>query len=384
MTKSPMGDVYRLPFENCRNITSAHDMASGRKILVGQAPASSMLGLEDNENVREYLVDAQGKQKRSPTLVHQAIRKTLENDAEHFNVLNGGMVIVASDAEIDDKNRELILRDPSIINGSQTQGELRRFYKRFDDSPDVEPTIKFEIVVTSDAELIAEVSIARNFQNDVKPISIAGRLGQLDALEMALQAVDPSAKLRKAESDLVSDGQFVDTEKVIQVSFALLPEEILQVVAGKVDPSNKVFSYSQKTRCLRLFQTLVEDGPPSAYQDFLAIAPIAWKLYEKWKSHPGFKGTRIRSIEREDGKIVDVPDGVIFPIVAAHAPFMRKSDSGWILAIPSKVYSDSDMIEAAKQAYFDIADHNPQTMGKSKACYSTLARMTGIYAKFSD
>lgn len=383
MTKSLAGE-YRLPFENCRNITSAHDVGSERKILVGQAPASSMLGLEDNENVREYLVDAQGKQKRSPTLVHQAIRKTLDNDAEDFNVLNGGMVIVASAAEIDDKKRELILKNPSIINGSQTQGELRRFYKRYNNEPDVEPTIKFEIIVTENADLVAEVSIARNFQNDVKPISIAGRLGQLDALEEALQTVDPSAKLRKAESDLVSDGQFIDTEKVIQVTFALLPEAVLEEVAGRVDPTNKVFSYSQKTRCLRLFQTLVEDGPKSAYDDFLAIAPLAWQLYERWKAHQGFKGTRIRSIERADGKIVEVPDGVIFPIVAAHSPFVRKSNGGWKLAIPSKVYSDNDMIEAAKQAYFDIADHNPQTMGKSKACYSTLSRMTSIYAKLSD
>lgn len=75
---------------------------------------------------------------------------------------------------------------------------------------------------------------------------------------------------------------------------------------------------------------------------------------------------------------------MIFPIVAAHSPFVRKSKAGWQLAIPSKVYTDSDMIEAAKQAYFDIADHNPQTMGKSKACYSMLSRMTAIYAKFAD
>ena len=180
MTKSSSGETYRLPFENCRNITSAHDLAAGRKVLVGQAPASSVLELEDNENVREYLVDAQGKQKRSPTLVHQAIRKTLENDAERFNVLNGGMVIVAASAEIDDKNRELKLSNPSIINGSQTQGELRRYYSRYGDDPDIQPTLKFEIIVTDNEELIAEVSIARNFQNDVKPISIAGRLGQLE------------------------------------------------------------------------------------------------------------------------------------------------------------------------------------------------------------
>ena len=56
---------------------------------------------------------------------------------------------------------------------------------------------------------------------------------------------------------------------------------------------------------------------------------------------------------------------------------------GWQLSPPA-VYSDNDMIEAAKQAYFDIAIHNPQTMGKSKACYTTLSRMTSIYAKLSD
>lgn len=384
MAKSNTGEVYRLPFENCRNITSAHDQEAARKILVGQAPASSMLKLEDNENVREYLVDAQGKQKRSPTLVHQAIRKTLENDADQFNVLNGGMVIVTSSAEIDDKNRVLVLRNPSIINGSQTQGELRRFYDRYDGNPDVEPTIKFEIIVTEDADLVAEVSIARNFQNDVKPISIAGRLGQLDALEKALQKDNPKAKLRKTESDLVNEGQFIDTEKVIQVTFALIPDSVLQDVAEKVDPTNRVFSYSQKTRCLRLFQSLVEHGPKNAYDNFLQIAPIAWKLYQKWKSHQGFQGTRIRSITREDGKIIDVPDGVIFPIVSAHSPFLKFNKViGWQLRPPS-VYSDNDMIEAAKQAYFDIAIHNPQTMGKSKACYTTLNRMTSIYAKLSD
>lgn len=383
MLKTAKGGVYRLPFENCRNITSHHDQVAGRKILVGQAPASAVLGLEDNENVREYLVDAQGKQKRSPTLVHQAIRKTLENDADEFNVLNGGMVIVAAAAEVDEKDKVILLRDASIINGSQTQGELRRFYTRYDNAPDVEPSIKYEIIVTDDADLIAEVSIARNFQNDVKPISIAGRLGQLDALEAALQEHDPAVRLRKAESDLISDGQYVDTEKVVQVTFALLPDEVLEAAANKVDPGNKVFSYSQKTRCLRLFQGLVEHGPEEAYRDFLAIAPIAWELYNKWKTHQGFRGTRIRSIERDDGKIVEVPDGVIFPIVAAHSPFLRRTATAWQLAVPGQ-YSDNDMIEAAKQAYFDIADHNPQTMGKSKACYTTLSRMAAIYAKLAD
>jgi hypothetical protein len=34
----------------------------------------------------------------------------------------------------------------------------------------------------------------------------------------------------------------------------------------------------------------------------------------------------------------------------------------------------------AAQVYMEIADHNPQTMGKNKACYSALQRITKIYA----
>jgi len=51
----------------------------------------------------------------------------------------------------------------------------------------------------------------------------------------------------------------------------------------------------------------------AAYEFFLAVAGEAWTLYEKWKSHSKFRGTRIRAIERDGGKIVEVPDGIISP-----------------------------------------------------------------------
>jgi len=53
----------------------------------------------------EDIVDAKGKQKRKPTLVHQAIRKTLHDRPDEFSILNGGMVIVARGATVDDKER---------------------------------------------------------------------------------------------------------------------------------------------------------------------------------------------------------------------------------------------------------------------------------------
>lgn len=378
---APQSKAYAFPYINCRNISSPEDDAQGRRIYCGHAPTSSVLSLEDNENVREYLVDAKGKQKRSPTLVHQAIRKTLKDTPDIFSVLNSGMVIVARAASVDDKAKIIHLDRPSIINGSQTQGEIQRYFDSFGGKPDTIPSIKFEIIVTDDDNLIAEISIARNFQNDVRPISIAGRRGQLDELESALQEEFPDARLRKSETDLVVDGEYIDTEKLIQVIFALLPEEMLGKI-GKFESDSKVFAYSQKTRCLKLFQGIVEDGPSEVYQCCLDLAPIAWRIYAKWKSHQGFKGTRIRSIEREDGVIVEVPDGVIFPIIAAHSAFIRynEPEERWELNSPLK-FDETELISAAKRAYMDIASHNPQSMGKNKACYSALLTITSIYAK---
>jgi AIPR protein len=383
MPASAADDLYTFPYHTCRNITSPEDQRAKRRVYSGAAPARSVLGLEDNENVREYLVEAKGKQKKSPTLVHQAIRKTLEQNTELFSILNGGMVIVARDAEADDKNKKLILLKPSIINGSQTQGELRRFFEKTFSEDYEEPSIRFEIIVTEDDDLIAEVSISRNFQNDVRAISIAGRRGQLDGLEEKMQAAFPGVALQKSESDLNFTEGLLDTEKLIQVTFALLPVELMEKFGAQVDPENKVFSYSQKTRCLKLFQRMVDDpNHGEIYDCFLDVAPLAWELYQRWKTHQGFIGTAIKSIERENRKVVEVPDGIIFPIIAAHSVFVRYNGLRWTLRKP-EVLGDEELIATAKQAYMEIASSNPQTMGKNKACYSALIQVTRIYARLT-
>ena len=383
MTKVDSSNTYVFHYLNCRNISAPEDEAQNRKIYSGHAPTSAVLALEDNENVREYLVDAKGKQRQRPTLVHQAIRKTLLDVPDQFSVLNGGMVIVARKATVDDAKKLIYLDQPSIINGSQTQGELQRYFASYEGAPPFVPSVRFEIIVTDDSDLVAEISIARNFQNDVRAISIAGRRGQLDGLEAAIQTAYPEARLRKSESDLTSDGEFLDTEKLIQVIFALMPADTLAGLDDRMDASNKVFAYSQKTRCLKLFQKLVENESSPTYECALGLAPIAWSLYQKWKTHQGFQGTRLRSIQRDGSEITDVPDGIIFPIVSAHAAFVSRSRSGVWSLTPPQSFADAELIDAAKQAYMEIADSNPQTMGKSKACYSSLLRITTIYARLN-
>ncbi|MCI1730511.1 MAG: AIPR family protein [Chiayiivirga sp.] len=376
MTASKTAKPFAFRYLSCRNISSPEDESAGRKVYSGHCPASSVLTLEDDENVREYLVDAPGKARRSPTLVHQAIRHTLNNNIDDFSILNGGMVLVARAAEVDDKHKVIQLTKPSIINGSQTQGELKRYFQKMGDEA-LDPSIKYELIITDDSELVAEISIARNFQNDVRAISIAGRRGQLDELETAVRRVHKGAQLRKSETDASSD-DYLDTEKLIQVLFALMPDEVFEEL-GVSD--SKVFTYSQKARCLKTFQRIVdEDELKAVYAYCLNMAGDAWTLYENWKSHQGFKGTRLRSIERDGGEIVDVPDGIIFPILASLSVFVKKKAGKWSFMPPSK-FDESELIDTAATSYKEIADSNPWVMGKSKACYSTLHRVTSIYAR---
>jgi hypothetical protein len=250
--------------------------------------------------------------------------------------------------------------------------------------------VKFELIVTDDEDLIAEISIARNFQNDVANISIAGRRGQLDELEQSLKKKLPDAKLRKSETELSDD--YISTERLLQVITTLIPASLWPKTAESENP-NKVYTYSMKAKCLKEFQDIYRkahdkkdpdhQSAKDLYQFYLDIAAEALQLYEKWKVHQGFAGTGIRSITREGREIVDVPDGIIFPILASLSAFAKKTPQGWGIR-PPKVFKDEELIRAAKSVYQNIANHNPWIMGKSKACYASLYQITSIYQKLSD
>lgn len=384
--------VAQFPYHSFRNISCPEDLANDRKVFSGHAPVASVLQLETDANVRDYLLEAEGKQRKRETQVNKEIRQTLESKPEVFSILNGGVVIVARRHEVDEQKKILRLTNASIINGSQTQGVLRDFFERLHhdgiEAPGIH--IKYELIVTEDEDLIGEVSIARNFQNDVASISIAGRRGQLDELENALRKSDPSSKLQKKETQLSDD--YVQTERLLQVITALIPASLWPKPSESENP-NKVYTYSMKAKCLKEFQDIVvrardpqhpdHESARVLYRFYLDIAPQALELYEKWKSHQGFAGTGIRSITREGREIVDVPDGIIFPIIASLSAFAKKGDRGWKI-MPPAAFKDAEIIRAAKSVYQSMANSNPWLMGKNQACYFALYQITSIYRRLSE
>src|SRR6266404_6637475 len=134
------------PFHSFRNISCPEDLENGRKVFSGHAPVTSVLDLSTDENVRDYLLTAEGKQRRRETQVNREIRQTLESHPEMFSILNGGVVIVARSHEVDEQKKLLRLTRASIINGSQTQGVLQDFFGRFS-LEDLAPIhIKYELI----------------------------------------------------------------------------------------------------------------------------------------------------------------------------------------------------------------------------------------------
>lgn len=376
------------PYNVIRNISSPEDEKAKRRVYAGNAGAQAYKTLPEDENVRTYIVTAEGKKRQRLTDVHRRIRETLANEPEEFVILNSGIVIVARDVEIDDKEKIAYLRDPSIINGSQTRGELNHYLETAHERSATFPvSCKFELVVTDDDDLIGEISIARNFQNDVATLSIVGRKGILDELEARLQESAPELQLRKSETQRSDD--YFDTEKLLQVITALVPSELWPKPKEKDDPK-KVFTYSMKSKCLKEFRDIFNKAKDESaeghvealalYEFYLDIAPQALILYDKWKTHTGFEGSGIRSIERDGRKIVDVPDGIIFPIIASLSAFARKTKGKWRIS-PPDVFADTEIIHAAKAQYMNVAHSNPWNMGKNQAIYSSLFQITNIYKK---
>ena len=197
-------------------------------------------------------------------------------------------------------------------------------------------------------------------------------------------------RLQKSETERpADDNDYYQTEKLLQVIAALLPEKLW----WKGGEASKVYTYSAKATCLKDFQEIYKRAKDASdpetekfqaiYQFYLDIAGQASQLYAQWKAHPKFKGSALRSIKRgERGEIEEVPDGIIFPILASLSEFAVQKPKGWIID-PPLLLDDSELVSVATRAYQEIAKSKPEIMGKTKACYSAVQQITSIYKKLA-
>jgi hypothetical protein len=382
-TQPSSGRVKPVTFNyiTLRTVTSPEDAAAGRKRYCGIAPANSFFELATDENVRAYLGRDEEGGRRKSTKVNMAIRNTLDSRRDDFPLLNSGIVIVAKEAKVDDnaKPPKVLLYTPSIINGAQTQGVLVDYFRENSEDTDY-PSVSFELLVAEDEELVGEISIARNYQNEVMSLSIYGRQGRFDDLEAAMRKRHRSVQLRKRETDFGEE--FLDTEKLVQVLTAAAPTDIRLPSAEKrkvktPETIYRVYAYRHRSRCLADFAKVMDDNGdwPEAYRFFLDVASDVWELYLKLKGEQAFSHLHCVKGENVNGRKTvaadGVPDGIIFPILSTMSRFMVKQDGHWRLEVPPRFPWQTLFQQAALQET-NAAGNNPQTMGKRAECYMAL------------
>lgn len=377
-----------ITYNTLRTVTSPEDNEAGRRRYCGIAPANCFFDLNTEENVRSYLGRDEDGARRKTTKVNSAIRETLSNRRDQFPLLNSGIVIVAHDVKVDDNSKppKVALYSASIINGAQTQGILRDYFAGQKDDTDY-PSVNFELIVTDDEELVGDISIARNYQNEVTALSIYGRQGRFDALEAAMKKSDPEIALKKRETDF-SD-ELLDTEKLIQVLTAICPTNVPLPSAEKRKAKTpetiyRVYAYRHRSRCLKDFADVM-DSPndwPAAHQFFLDVAAPVWRLYRQLKGEQAFsrlvcvKGEIVAGRKQVDPE--GVPDGIVFPMLSALSRFVEEHRNRWRLAIPSK-FPWQTFYQAAILQETGSAAFNPQTMGKKADCYIALHGSIDMY-----
>ncbi len=373
----------KLSYQLLRNTTSPDEQKTGIKSFVANLTAFEILKLDTRENLRAYLAEYNPKKRNR---VHDAIWTTINTEPQRFITRNSGFVIGATQIEVDDGKKTIRLQEPSILNGAQSQGEIRRWVQEmFADEvgdPTDEPPfyVRAEIIVDPDLDEVVETAIARNTATPVKSISQAGARGHLDDLEEGIRKVRPDIRIRKKETD----EDVYDTRKILQYARLLMP----LAVSNNDSSAEKLRAYKNPEQCLTDFSNWYEnkDKDPGArrkYEFTVQIAPFAISEYEYWERHDGWNGHKIweetkkggracrRDKNKKSGKIVWVSPGLVFPILGAMSEFVQeKSPGDWAISKP-EIFKPGEMIARAV-AQFRAASSDPMQMGRSPGAYDAL------------
>lgn len=375
--------AFKLPYNLIRNLTSPDEKANGVQTWFANVNARDILNVGTEDNLRSYIAEHASSKRNT---VHKQIENTIENLPDRFINRNSGITITCTECDVDDSKKIARLKHASIINGAQTQGELKRYFQTEDDTEDF--LIRVEIIMEPAHEQIVEIAIARNTATSVKSVSQAGARGYLDGLKKSIEQELPGETLQMSETDLVG----LNTQAVLQWSRLLIPQKMVNPAV----PRN--FAYKQGGKCLADFSNWASDSKSDAvskklYDFVVQMGPVAIREYRYWEQHESWNGHRLhefgkrsekphggRPIKRDkiSGKVSWVAPGILFPILSALSAFVRKKGSSWVLEKPT-LFKEEELVRRAVQQ-FRALDRDVALMGRSEAAYDALSIYTETIA----
>lgn len=388
MTRGSSSDraVHTLKYDVIRNLTSLPEKENGVQTWFANVSAREVIDLGTRDNLRSYIAEHSGSKRNS---VHKQIENTIVEMPDRFINRNSGVTITCTNCEIDDSRKIARLTEASIINGAQTQGEIKRYFSNLDEDDATDFLVRAEIIMDPSHESIVEIAIARNTATSVKSVSQAGARGYLDRLKHSIESGLPGETLQMSETD--TEG--LNTQSVLQYSRLLMPHTLL---GDKNPPKN--FAYKQGGKCLSDFSTWAHnrnsDQSASKLHDFIVeIAPVAVREYRRWEAHDGWNGHRLhergrsadkpvggRPVRRDKktGKVIWVAPGILFPVMSALSAFVVRRSGRWTLVKPD-LFKEEELIRRAVQQ-FRALDREVTVMGRSEAAYDALSIYTETIA----
>lgn len=388
MTNDASGASVRLSYLKIRDVSTKDEEANGASTYVAVLPAAEILKIGTDGNLRSYIPGHPGKKRNQ---VHKAIAKTIRENPDRFSQLNSGFLVGASKITIDDNKRIVTLRNASVNNGAQSQGEIALYFdecKKKGEEP-LDFALRCELSVDPDASSRTHIAVARNTTTRIEGISIAGKHGYFDELNTSFQKIHPLLELARSETDV--EDKYVDTRLLLQILWAMMPEELTPDNRRTIEA--RMRAYKNAAYCLQDFVQIVDTrkddrSSDERYAYFIDMAGVAWREYEHWRTNQYWNDKRLyerlrQAVRNEDGDIKEISDGIVFPILSALSRFVKRhpKTGRWDIVYP-KVFHDEDMVIAARRQLSQCGGR-PMLMGRSGAAYEALILLTEMAERYS-
>ncbi|WP_157618955.1 AIPR family protein [Skermanella stibiiresistens] len=162
------GKTFSLPSQIC--LSSTNQWIQCGSVWLGYLPAQELIDIYKKhgdalffENIRDYLGRTSGKVAPDQPTVNEDISETIKNQPTKFLERNNGITFKAGEVK-PQNDRELILKEASIVNGCQTTMSLVEAKDSIG-----ECVVQVKIIESSDAWDVAK---SANYQNTVDKIEL--------------------------------------------------------------------------------------------------------------------------------------------------------------------------------------------------------------------
>lgn len=330
--------------------------------------------------------------------VAKAITDSLTSNDGYFHLKNRGIVVSAQKVNYNNKTGKVTI----YFENTQYHGNIDggHTYKIVCDhkGENLDQYVQFEIM-TGVEDIIENLAEARNTSVQVDEKSMAELAQKFDPIKEALEGMPFYRRIAFRQNQSSVDEETGRNEKMIDAREVVAIINMFNV--DKFTSSNHpIQAYSSKAKMLSIYLSDVE-----SYRKYVNIIPDIFDLYDgieqefaKAYNEAGGKYGRKKYSGFKDGNVIakskfglhelqyKIPDGIMYPVVAAFRSLVKFNESTgkyeWNSGVnPLKIWDKCKTELASKVMSFasSIGD-NPNAVGKDQNVWD-LAYMTVLLNK---